>query len=194
MNVFKHFGLLAALVFAVSAPAWCAGSAVAGVPNFHQVNEKIYRGGQPSGEAWSGLAKLGVKTVIDLRQPGEHATAEEEKAVTAAGMKYVNIPMKGVVAPSEGQVSQAMDLLLNSPEPVFIHCRRGSDRTGTIVACYRMYHDKWNNKQALSEAKSLGMSWTQFGMKGYLKSFKANTRAYTISPAPAATAEALPQN
>jgi protein tyrosine/serine phosphatase len=131
--------------------------------------------------------------VVDLRRTDEHSTAEEAKAVEAAGMKYINIPMKGVVAPTEAQITQAMTLLLNSPDPIFVHCKRGSDRTGTVIACYRMYHDKWNNKQALSEAKSLGMSWTQFGLKGYIKSYSPGTRTYTLTT-PVSTAEAVPQN
>ena len=164
------------------------------MPNFHQVNENVYRGGQPSADGWPSLAKLGVKTVVDLRRADEHSTEEEAKAVQAAGMKYVNVPMKGVVAPSEDQVSKVLSLLLNSPDPVFVHCKRGADRTGTIIACYRMTHDRWNNKQAFSEAKSLGMAWTQFGLKSYIKSFQPNARALTISIAPAAPAQAATQN
>lgn len=135
-----------------------------------------------------------MKTVIDLRRADEHSTEEEAKAVQAAGMKYVNVPMKGVVAPSEDQISKVLSLLLNSPDPVFVHCKRGADRTGTIVACYRMTHDRWNNKQALSEAKALGMAWTQFGLKSYIKSFQPNARALTISTAPATPAQAATQN
>ncbi len=194
MNALTYVRGIAILALALSLPVWAAGPGVAGVPNFHQVNENVYRGGQPSADGWPSLAKLGVKTVIDLRRPDEHSTAEEARAVEAAGMKYVNVPMKGVVAPSEDQVTKVLTLLLNSPDPVFVHCKRGADRTGTIIACYRMAHDRWNNKQALSEAKSLGMAWTQFGLKSYIKSFQPNARALTISATPASPAQAATQN
>jgi protein tyrosine phosphatase (PTP) superfamily phosphohydrolase (DUF442 family) len=162
-----------ALAIVLCLPAFSASPPVAGIPNFHQVNENVLRGGQPSPEAWPGLASLGVKTVIDLRRPDEHSTADESKAVQAAGMKYINIPMKGVVAPDEANVARIL-ALLHSEGKVFIHCKRGADRTGAVIAAYRMEHQCWESKKALSEAKSLGMSWTQFGLKSYVKSFKPN--------------------
>ncbi len=195
MSVLKYISSFSVFtLLALSLPAWSAGQGATGVPNFHQVNEKVYRGGQPAAEGWSSLAKLGVKTVIDLRRPDEHSTAEEAHAVEAAGMKYVNVPMKGVVAPTEAQVSQALGLLLSSPDPVFVHCKRGSDRTGTIIACYRMSHDSWDHKRALAEAKSLGMSWSQFGLKNYIKSFQSKARMMTMAPATATPATAAIQD
>jgi uncharacterized protein (TIGR01244 family) len=147
--------------------AFAAGPAI---PNFHQVNERIYRGGQPDAQAWPELAKMGVKTVIDLRQVDEHNTAAEAQAVSAAGMNYVNIPMKGFATPTNEQISKAL-ALLNSNEPVFVHCRKGADRTGAVIACYRIAHDRWQPKQALHEAKSLGMGFAQFDLKNYVMGF-----------------------
>jgi len=176
------------LVAAASFPVWAGDSTVKGIPNFHKVNDHIYRGGQPAEEGWKGLADLGIKTVIDLRLVDEHPTKVEAQAVEAAGMRYVNIPMHGVVAPSNEQVSQAL-ALLNSDNAVFVHCRRGADRTGTIIACYRMTHDHWDNQRALREAKSYGMSFLQFGMKHYVMAFQAPVDVATtpeLTPAPAA--------
>jgi len=144
---------------------------LSGVPNFHQVEDHVYRGGQPSAEAWPSLARLGVKTVIDLRREDEHSTAAEAQAVSAAGMKYVNVPMKGVVAPTNQQIITVLQLL-NSGEPVFVHCKRGSDRTGAVIACYRISHDRWDHKRALGEAKSFGMAWSQLGLKHYVMDFQ----------------------
>jgi len=144
---------------------------VPGIPNFHQVNDHVFRGGQPAAEAWPSLAKLGVKTVIDLRREDEHSTAAEAQAVAAAGMNYFNVPMKGVVAPANGQIERVL-ALLNSQDPVFVHCHRGADRTGAVIACYRIAHDRWDRKQALREAKSFGMAWDQLGLKHYVMMFQ----------------------
>jgi uncharacterized protein (TIGR01244 family) len=190
--ILQHCKGLAVITLALSFPAWPAHIEAAGIPNFHQVNERVYRGGQPEVEGWQTLASMGVKTVIDLRREDEHSTADEARAVTAAGMKYVNVPMKGVVSPSDAQIAKVL-ALLDSQDPVFVHCRRGADRTGTVIACYRIAHDHWDRKQAFQEAKSFGMAWTQVGLKHYIMSFQpAMARVGTgVEPQPAA-AQASP--
>jgi protein tyrosine/serine phosphatase len=55
---------------------------------------------------------------------------------------------------------------------VFVHCRRGADRTGTAIAVYRISHDHWDNKQALHEAKDFGMSMFARGMQHYVADYK----------------------
>jgi uncharacterized protein (TIGR01244 family) len=175
MNTLLQRRVFAALI--LSASLLLVGPALAEtptIPNFHQVNEHLYRGGQPAPEHWQALAKMGVKTVIDLRREDEHSTAEEAKAVAAAGMTYVNVPMKGVVAPTDKQIADILSLL-DSKDPVFIHCKRGADRTGTVIACYRIAHDRWQRQQALKEAKSLGMGMVQVGLKHYIMVFQPVT-------------------
>jgi protein tyrosine/serine phosphatase len=125
-----------------------------------------------------------VKSVIDLRREDEHPTKLEAKAVEAAGMRYFNVPMHGVVAPSEEQVARVLALLDSSADgSVFVHCRRGADRTGTVIACYRMVHDGWDNQKALQEAKSYGMSGLQLGMKRYVMNFQAPAVRVASTPA-----------
>jgi uncharacterized protein (TIGR01244 family) len=155
-----------------------------GVPHFHQVNQNLYRGGQPSADGWKSLAALGVKTVIDLRrenEDGEHSTAAERRAVEAAGMRYVHVPMKGAPsAPTDDQILKVLGEF-RSDEPVFVHCKKGKDRTGTVIACYRIARDGWQNDRALDEAKSFGMHWYEFGMKGYIRSFAPARDAATAA-------------
>ena len=146
---------------------------VAGVGNFHKVNDHIFRGAQPSVQGFQNLSKLGVKTIIDLREADGRSLAEK-KAVEAAGMRYVNIPMLGMHTPDPGDVAKVLALFNdNSTGPVFVHCRRGADRTGTVVACYRISHDHWDNEKALGEAKSFGMAWIQKAMQHYVMGYKA---------------------
>ncbi len=143
-----------------------------GVPNFREVNEHVYRGAQPSREGFKSLARLGIKTIVDLRGGGPRSAAEE-KLVKAAGMKYINIPMKGLQAPSDEEIWKALGILDDSSGwPVFIHCRRGKDRTGVVVACYRIVHDHWQNQKALEEARLAGMSWVERAMQSYVLRFQ----------------------
>ena len=140
--------------------------------NFHQVNDHVYRGAQPTDDGFKSLAKLGVKTVIDLRETDSRSAAEK-KVVEGSGMRYINIPMQGMSAPSQADVAKVMALFDDpSAGPVFVHCRRGADRTGTVVACYRIAHDGWDNAKALREAKTDGMSWVEVAMQHYVMSYQ----------------------
>jgi protein tyrosine phosphatase (PTP) superfamily phosphohydrolase (DUF442 family) len=156
---------------------------VPGVPNFHQVDEHIYRGAQPHSQGFVGLAKIGIKTVIDLR--GERS---EESAVQSAGMRYVRLPWNGYAAPSDSQITAVLSLLNDGAAwPVFVHCRRGADRTGTAIACYRIAHDHWTNQQALAEAKTFGMSSLEVAMQRYILHFSALAPKPTDALAPPAS-------
>ena len=153
------------------------------MPNFREVNEHVYRGAQPSPEGFKSLAKLGVKTIIDLR--GGDRTDAEEKIVKAAGMKYISIPMRGLEAPTDHQIWRALGVLDDSSGwPVFIHCLRGKDRTGTVIACYRIVHDHWTNQKALEEARLDGMSWVERAMQHYVLSFQPAGRPAPLGVQP----------
>jgi hypothetical protein len=88
-------------------------------------------------------------------------------------MQYVNVPMTGLTPPTEAEITKILALLEGSGTgPVFVHCQRGADRTGAVIAAYRIDHDHWDNARALSEAKSLGMSFFQFPRQRYILTFQ----------------------
>src|SRR5260370_35557260 len=123
-----HSRRVGALVLTLSfslAPAFAADAF--GVPNFQKVNDQLYRGGQPTTVGFSSLAKLGVKTVIDLREIGEHSQAEEHSLVQALGMRYISVPMRGMSAPTGEQLLKVLGLMNDgSAGPEFVQCRRGA--------------------------------------------------------------------
>lgn len=156
-----------------------ADSGAPGIHNFYKVNDEVYRGAQPSAEGLRYLAGIGVKTVIDLRKDGSRSR-EEEKLAAAAGMKYISIPMTGLTPPTEAQTEQILSMLEKSSEgPFFIHCMRGADRTGAVIAAYRIDHDKWDNARALREAMDRGMSSFQRPRQRFISNFRATDVAAT---------------
>ncbi len=154
------------------------------LPNFQKVDDQVYRGGQPTGDGFKNIASLGVKTVIDLRLIGEHSQADEQKIVNSLGMRYVSIPMHGMATPDDKQVA-AVQALLNDKTagPVFVHCKRGADRTGMVVAVYRISHDRWNNTRALNEAKSYGMSFFERAIQHYVQDYRPPTLVPALADA-----------
>jgi protein tyrosine/serine phosphatase len=144
------------------------------LPNFYRVNDVLYRGGQPSDDGFKRLAQLGIKTVLDLRDDGERAQAEELKA-RSAGLKYLNMPMGGFLKPNDKRVAEVMSILSSAEhQPVFVHCQRGSDRTGTIIAIYRIDYDGWTSKDAKEEAKRFGLGFWQIRMRDYISDYNRN--------------------
>lgn len=162
--------LLAALL---TAGLWAESGnpPAAGVANFHQVDANVYRGAQPTPEGLKELAAMGVKTIVDLRHGREHSE-EERKASEKLGMRYINVPMAGLNAPTDQQVSNLLAVFDTADKgAVFVHCREGKDRTGAVVACYRIAHDHWPNDKALEEAKAYGMSPMQHPRENFILGF-----------------------
>lgn len=140
------------------------------IKNMHAVNDRVYRGAQPGVEGFKELAKMGIKTVIDLRDKPAQAD-QEKRLVESLGMQYLSVPMN-MHAPTDEQVAKVLNVLnSNGSGPVFVHCLGGKDRTGTVIACYRIAHDGWDNRKALAEARVHGLSEFDVGMKRYIMRF-----------------------
>ena len=141
------------------------------LPNFHQVSPGLYRGAQPKKGGLKKLKAKGVKTIINLRGEDANTRAESEESRNL-GLNYFAIALPEHSRPHDADVLRVLSII-NAPEnqPVFVHCRRGSDRTGTIVSCYRIAREGWTAAQARHEAESHGMNWTQLGMKHYIDDF-----------------------
>jgi tyrosine-protein phosphatase SIW14 len=180
-------------MFALGLPIFAASAP--GIKNFDQVDAYVYRGGQPTGEGFQYLAKLGVKTIIDLRESGSRSKAEEH-TVTGAGMQYINVPMGGFTPPTGAEITKILGFLEDAAAgPVFVHCRRGADRTGAVIAAYHIDHDNWDNAHALQDAMAHSMSFFQIPRQHFIKNFRplpaqAKTLPVALTPAVALPAAA----
>jgi tyrosine-protein phosphatase SIW14 len=149
------------------------------LPNLHQVNSSLYRGAQPKKGGLQLLKQLGIKTILSLRDDDERSKAEEAEAKTI-GLGYFSVPLSSFNRPPDKAVAEVLALINSSEyQPVFVHCERGADRTGTIVAIYRIEHDGWTSEQAKAEAKRYGLGFWQVSMKDYIHDYyerRANSR------------------
>jgi tyrosine-protein phosphatase SIW14 len=177
-RVFRLSLLSTVLLFIVCV---CAAShrgvpATEGIYNFGKVNDGLYRGAQPDEAGIQSLKRLGVKTIINLRM-SDDVWRNEGSQAGANGILYTNAPMKGLGRPTDEQVKNILSLIETLPGPVYVHCQHGCDRTGTIIACYRIQHDQWQNRKALDEAEHYGMSAFERGMKKFVKEFRRSSVA-----------------
>ena len=125
-----------------------------GITNFGEVTPHLYRGGLLRGDGIKALKKLGIDIVIDT-----HANdSSEERDTRALGMRYVAIPWHCPWPKDEVFAKFLKVLKENKGKKVFVHCRLGDDRTGMMVAAYRMAEEGWSPEEAMKEMKSFGFT------------------------------------
>jgi protein tyrosine phosphatase (PTP) superfamily phosphohydrolase (DUF442 family) len=126
---------------------------VKGVGGFTEVTPHLYRGGQPSQKGLESLAKMGIDIVVDGRLTGDK---KEGKAVTKLGMQFVPIPWH-CLYPRDEVFARFLALVRDNPDKkIFVHCRYGDDRTGMMIAAYRMAMQGWTWQQARKEMDEFG--------------------------------------
>ena len=125
---------------------WAMPIELVGIENFYKVSDDLYRGAQPTAEGMKALEKLGIRTVFNLRSL--HSDRDE---LVGTGLMYEHITMK-TWNPKHRDFVQFLKAATDPDKtPVFVHCQRGSDRTGTMCAAYRIVVQGWPRQQALDE-------------------------------------------
>lgn len=171
------------------------------ISNFGVVDGHIFRGEQPSGQDYTALANLGIKTIIDLR---EDAKGSARRDAEAAGLRYINIGIDGHGSPSDAQAAEFVKQVNDPANGVcYVHCAGGRHRTGSMIAIYRMTQDGWTIDQAYKEM--LAYDFYTGGGHGGFKTFVEDYYQRMVSnptsvpvafhaPAPASVVDAAQAN
>lgn len=148
------------LLVAGAQVAWCQpAERPHGVPNFGRVTNNLYRGGQPSLDGFNTLHAMGVGIVVNFREESGE-TAAEKRAVESLGIKYVGLPWSAIGKPPNAQVLQFLNLVRSNPNTkIFVHCHRGADRTGVMIAAYRIVVEHEQVTQAVTEMHQFHYDW-----------------------------------
>lgn len=125
---------------------WAVPLELPGVPNLYKVSEDLYRGAQPTTEGMRQLARLGVKTIVNLRSV--HSD-RNEIAGTTLSCEHINMT---VWYPKDDEIIRFLRIVTDpNRTPVFVHCQRGADRTGMMCAIYRIAMQGWSKPEAIEE-------------------------------------------
>ncbi|QNK77942.1 dual specificity protein phosphatase family protein [Winogradskyella sp. PAMC22761] len=121
--------------------------------NLYQVNSILYRSEQPSKKGFKDIDSIGVKTVLNLRRRWNNKKKSKD-----FNFNLVHQPIKTKQL-NEDDILNALNVIQNSEQPVLVHCWHGSDRTGTIIAAYRMVIENWSKELAIEEFKNENLGY-----------------------------------
>lgn len=105
--------------------------------NLHKLGHHAWRSAQPAPHQIGRIARLGVRTVVNLRGPrwcGSYWL--EQQACLRSGIRLVDFQVRSRAAPTREELLGARDLLLDLQGPILLHCKSGADRAGLMSALY----------------------------------------------------------
>lgn len=141
------------------------------LPRYREVvSGKIYRGGLPTEAGIQELAKLRMRTILNIRDEDPIGIKKEGQIVRKMGMTFISIPLSGLFSPSDKKIDEIENILSNPIyHPLFVHCTRGQDRTGLVVGLYRVFHQNVAPKDAYREMLDLGFRPALIGLRHYFE-------------------------
>lgn len=126
---------------------------LAGTENFYRISQDLYRAGQPTAEAMRVYEDYGIKTVINLR-----SFNSDRDEIRGTDLKLVEIPVLTWDLEMD-EVVAVLQAIRDAEKPVLIHCQHGSDRTGLMVAMYRIVEQGWQTEEAIEEMTNGGFGF-----------------------------------
>lgn len=128
----------------------------------------IWRGPRPELASDSRVLreKYGITSMLDLQgdwwETLTPAANKREYAGWCSGIRSTRIALNSFLPPHRDDVELALRIIsqyeINGVlvKRLYVHCRRGVDRTGFVIAAFRMRHEGWTYDAAVAEMKSMG--------------------------------------
>lgn len=131
---------------------------IQGVDNFYKVSETLFRSAQPTETGMKNIESFGIGTVISLR-----SKQKDTELAKNTELNLIHVSMRAWNPKYEDAVKVMYLLNPNNPDinrkPILIHCYHGADRTGMMVALYRMVYQNWEREKALNEMLNGGYGY-----------------------------------
>jgi tyrosine-protein phosphatase SIW14 len=144
------FYFASAQIFKKRQSTWAQKIEVKHLENFYKVNDTIYRCEQPDKKAFKQLEKMGIKSDLNLRDNYSDKDDLKKRDIETYRVKMnsENIEDKDII--------KALRTIVKAPKPLVVHCKHGADRTGVVMAMYRIVMCNWTKKQAIAELEKGG--------------------------------------
>ena len=105
-----------------------------GIPNLAQVEKGIWRGGQPTEAGWLWLQRQGVTNIVMLSSWSD----AEDSIARSLGMAVQYHPIDVTDYVFGPDVHNVRGAVADIRGGTLVRCEHGQDRTGLVVACYRL--------------------------------------------------------
>jgi hypothetical protein len=134
-----------------------------GLQNFYQVDSGVYRAQQPATDALQQLQAgqlltptgQAFATIVSLRT----TPSDQPLLAPNSQTRLIELPLD-TWSVSDAQILQFLTLATDPKrQPLLVHCRHGADRTGTMVAAYRVVVQGWSKDEALAEMQEGGFGY-----------------------------------
>jgi protein tyrosine/serine phosphatase len=129
---------------------WASRVEICHLKNFYKLNDSIYRSEQPDEVDFVCLGRFGIKSVLNLRSHHLDSCLLDGTTIKPFTVKMVANNF------TDNEIIQSLRILRNGPKPIVVHCLHGSDRTGVVIAMYRIIFENWTREQALDELQNGG--------------------------------------
>ena len=167
-----------------AAPTACTNDLGSPIPNFCVVTPNVlWRGAKPAQDGAAWLIQHGVRTIVNLELLHDDRRAFGEARPTSAGryeLAYFRISdweANAVLAPAllDEHVAHFLAVVDKQPKPVYVHCRSGQNRTGVMVAAYRVIVEGLSRDAAIAEMRRYQGIWFKAD-SAYIRSLSSEHR------------------
>lgn len=153
--------------------------------NLHKVSDDVYRSAQPDHTDMITLERLGVRSVLNLRD-----FHSDRAALAGTNLQLLVVPMSASSVGREHLVA-ITKAITAAPKPVLVHCWHGSDRTGLAIATYRIVFQGWPKEKALDEMRHGGFGFHERWYPGIVRLIEATdfaaVKQEALGPRPSPT-------
>ncbi|SFE65515.1 tyrosine-protein phosphatase [Roseivivax sediminis] len=149
--------------------------------NFHEIAPGVYRSNQPTHRRFRTYAKMGIRTVINLRGEDKYSYyLFEKETCDRLGLTLVDAKLMARQAARRARITDVIDAIRAAERPLVFHCKSGADRTGFVGALYLLVFE---NATILEAKKQLGiryihLDWTKTGIQDYIIDVYAARQGY----------------
>ncbi len=167
-----------------SIPCPCPNKPDSPIQNFSVVTPSVlWRGAKPDKEGATWLIQQGVRTIVNLELLHDDLPAFSQANVgnaTNYELGYFRIPdwePLPILAPSvvDDHVAHFLAIVSQQPKPIYVHCRSGENRTGVMVAAYKVIVEGEKADKAIKDMQGYQGLWSEAD-SGYIRDLSPERR------------------